>query len=273
MRPYLEALRYVLEHGTDRPNRTGVDTRGVFGMQTRYDLTQGFPAVTTKKLAFNAVKAELLCFIKGATDVRDFQALGCRVWDANAEADYWKPKARFPGDLGRIYGAQWRSWRRADGRTVDQLADVVERIHRDPTSRRLIVTAWNPGELDEMALPPCHTMFQFYVQGERLSLQMYQRSADMFLGVPFNIASYSLLLSMVAQVTGLVPHEFIHTLGDAHIYHNHIEQVEKQLQRTPHPLPRLALNPAVRSLDAFTMDDIRLENYVSEPSLKAVMAV
>ena len=273
MQQYLDALRFVMEHGTNRHNRTRVDTRSVFGMQTRYAMAEGFPAVTTKKLAFKAVKGELLCFIKGSSNVQDFQEMGCHVWDENADAAYWKPRARYPGDLGRIYGVQWRRWRTVDGREVDQLAQVINGIKTDPDSRRLIVNAWNPGELDEMALPPCHTFFQFYVANGVLSLQLYQRSCDMFLGVPFNIASYSLLLHMVAQVTGLRAGEFVHTLGDAHVYHTHFDQVREQLTRTPHPRPRLWLNPGVSNIDHFRMEDIKLLNYVSEPGLPAPMAV
>jgi thymidylate synthase len=272
MKQYLTALRQIMEHGVDRGGRNG-STRALFGLQMRFDMADGFPAMTTKKLAFNAMKGELLCFIKGARDVKEFQKLGCHVWDANAEADYWKPKAQFEGDLGRIYGVQWRSWRAPDGRTVDQLADVIQRIKTDPYSRRLVVAAWNPGELDEMALPPCHIFFQFFVADGKLSLQMYQRSCDMFLGVPFNIASYALLLHMVAQVADLKPGEFIHTLGDAHIYHVHFPQVEKQLAREPLPLPTLYLNPERKSIDDFTMQDIRLVGYTHHDPIKAPMVV
>lgn len=273
MKQYLDALKLIMENGVDRPNRTGIDTRAVFGMQMRYRMSDGFPAVTTKKLAFETMKGELLCFIKGASNVCDFQELGCRIWDENANAPYWKPRARTEGDLGRIYGVQWRSWRAPDGREIDQLADVIERIKQDPHSRRLIVSAWNPGELDEMALPPCHAMMQFFVADDKLSLQLYQRSADMFLGVPFNIASYSLLLHMVAQVTDLKAHEFVHTLGDAHIYHNHFDAVREQLARTPLAFPQLWLNPAVRNINGFKMEDIKLHNYICAPSIKAPMAV
>ncbi len=273
MKQYLDALRYVLDHGVDKPNRTGVDTRSVFGMQMRFNLADGFPAVTTKKLAFNSVKAELLWLLSGSSDVKKLQELGSHIWDANAEAPYWKPKARFEGDLGRVYGVQWRSWRTPDGREIDQLAEAIERIKTSPHDRRIIVTAWNPGELGEMALPPCHAFFQFYVAGGKLSLQMYQRSCDMFLGVPFNIASYALLLSMVAQVVGLTVGEFVHTLGDAHIYRNHFNQVREQLARTPYSLPHLQLNTDVKNIDDFTMDDIALVGYTSHPSIKAAMAV
>lgn len=274
MQQYLDALKYILKHGEDKENRTGIDTRGVFGMQMRYDLSRGFPAVTTKKLAFKQVKAELLWFISGSSDNKELQKLGCHIWDANAEADYWKPKAKFEGDLGRVYGVQWRSWRGPNGIEVDQLKNVIRKIKSDPTDRRLIVSAWNPGELDQMALPPCHVMYQFYVHADnRLSLQMHQRSADMFLGVPFNIASYALLLSMVAQVTGLQPGEFVHVLGDAHIYHNHFDQVEEQLSRNPYKLPKLFLNPDVKDIDSFTMEDIKLVDYKYHPRIKAEMAV
>lgn len=273
MKQYLDALDYVLAHGTDRPDRTGVGSRAVFGMQTRYSMADGFPAMTTKKLAFNAVKAELLWFIKGSSDVKELQKLGCRIWDANAEADYWKPKARFEGDLGRVYGVQWRAWKTPDGREIDQLAQIITRLKENPHDRRIILTAWNPGELDQMALPPCHAFSQFFVVNNTLSLQMYQRSCDMFLGVPFNIASYSLLLHMVAQATGLKPGEFVHTLGDAHIYLNHFDQVREQLTHQPYTLPKLWLNPEIKTIDAFTMHDIRLEGYQSHPSIKAPMAI
>jgi len=273
MRQYLDALKYILENGIDKPNRTGVPSRAVFGMQMRYRMSDGFPAITTKKLAFNPVKAELLWFLHGSSDVKKLNELGAHIWDANAEASYWKPKARFEGDVGRIYGVQWRSWRAPDGREIDQIKEVVERIKKDPYDRRLIVTAWNPGEIDQMALPPCHAFSQFYVANGELSLQMYQRSCDMFLGVPFNIASYSLLLHMVAQVTGLKPGEFVHTLGDAHIYHNHFDQVKEQLGREILPLPKLSLNPDIKDIDSFTMDDIQLVDYQSHPAIKAPMAV
>lgn len=273
MKQYLDALGYVLENGADKKDRTGVGTRAIFGMQLRFDMQEGFPAVTTKKLAFNSMKAELLWFIKGSSDVKELQKMGCHIWDANAEAPYWKPNAKFNGDLGRIYGVQWRRWKSPDGKEIDQLANAINLIKKDPNSRRIIVNAWNPGEIGQMALPPCHTFFQFFVLGDKLSLQMYQRSCDMFLGVPFNIASYSLLLHMVAQATELTPHEFVHTLGDAHIYHNHFEQVKEQLSRAPFPLPKLKLDKDIKNIDDFKMEDIELLNYKFHPVIKAPMAV
>lgn len=281
MKQYLDALRHVLGYGLDRNNRTGVGTRAVFGMQLRFKIEDEFPAVTTKKLSWKSVVSELLWFIEGSNDERRLaEIVHCTrdinkktIWTANAEADYWKPKAGFPGDLGRIYGVQWRRWKAPDGREIDQLENAIKMIKENPTSRRIIVTAWNPSELDMMALPPCHAFFQFFVANEKLSLQMYQRSCDMFLGVPFNIASYSLLLNMVSQVTGLKPGEFIHTLGDAHIYHNHFEQVKEQLSRKPLPLPKLWLNPKIKNINDFKMDDIKLENYQHHPPIKAEMAV
>ncbi len=270
---YLEQLKFVLENGERRENRTGIDTVGLFGLQARYDLTNGFPALTTKKLFFKSVKAELIWFLEGSNDYKRLNELGSKIWDANGEADYWKPKAVFEGDVGRVYGVQWRSWRSADGKAVDQIANAIDKITNKPDDRRIIVSAWNPGELDQMALPPCHIMFQFYVSNGELSLQMYQRSADMFLGVPFNIASYSLLLAMVASVTGLKPKEFIHVLGDAHIYVNHIDQVNEQLAREPFKSPELWLNPEIKDIDKFTMRDIKLKNYESHPPIKAIMAV
>jgi thymidylate synthase len=274
--PYLDILSEVLEHGTDRGDRTGVGTRALFGRTMRFDLSEGFPAVTTKKLAFKAVKSELLWFLEGSMDdnrLKELNGSEKTIWTANGDADYWKPKAKHPGDLGRVYGAQWRSWQKPDGDTVDQIAEVVEEIRKNPTSRRLIVTAWNPGELDQMALPPCHMFFQFYVADGKLSLFMHQRSCDMFLGVPFNIASYSLLLHMVAQVTGYQPGEFIHSLGDTHIYSNHFDAVREQLARAPFPAPTLWLNPEVKDINGFTMDDVRLEGYESHAAIKAPMAV
>ncbi len=273
---YLDALRQIMDKGVDRDDRTGTGTRALFGLQMRFNMEDGFPAVTTKKLAFKAVKSELLWFLEGSTDdnrLKELNGSEKTIWTANAEADYWKPKAAFPGDLGRVYAAQWRKWRKPDGTEVDQIADVIEQIKKDPNSRRLIVTAWNPGELDLMALPPCHMFFQFFVADGKLSLLMHQRSCDMFLGVPFNIASYSLLLHVVAQVTGLKAHEFVHSLGDAHIYHNHFEAVEEQLSRTPLPPPTLSLNPEVNTIDGFTMEDINLIGYESHASIKAPMAV
>jgi thymidylate synthase len=273
MKQYLNALKYILENGVDRRDRTGTGTKAIFGMQMRFNMKDGFPAVTTKKLAFNSMKAELLWFIKGSSDVKELQKLGCHIWDANAEADYWKPKAQFPGDLGRIYGVQWRKWKTPDGKEIDQLTDAIKQIKENPTSRRIIVSAWNPGELDKMALPPCHAFFQFFVLDKKLSLQMYQRSCDMFLGVPFNIASYSLLLHMTAQVTDLEPYEFIHTLGDAHIYYNHFSQVKEQLKRQPLALSTLKLNPNIKNINDFKMEDIELVNYQHHPPIKAPMAV
>ncbi|MGB9609017.1 MAG: thymidylate synthase, partial [Minisyncoccia bacterium] len=210
---------------------------------------------------------------KGSSDINELHKLGSHIWDANAQADYWQPKAKFKGDVGRIYGVQWRSWQSPEGKTIDQLKNVIEKIKQDPNDRRLIVSAWNPGELDQMALPPCHILFQFYVNQDKLSCMMYQRSCDMFLGVPFNIASYSLLLSMVAQVTGFKPKEFIHILADAHIYHNHFNQVKEQLLRHPYPAPKLWLNPEIKNIDDFKMEDIKLIDYNFHPAIKAEMAV
>lgn len=235
-----------------------------------------FPAITTKKLAFKAVLSELLWFIEGSSDDNRLKELVGKektIWTANAEADYWQPRATFPGDLGRIYGVQWRSWQGRDGIVIDQLKEVIESIKKDPYGRRHIVTAWNPGEIDQMALPPCHALFQFYVANGKLSLAMTQRSADMFLGVPFNIASYALLLAMVAQVTNLEPHELVITFNDAHIYHEHLDAVEEQLTRQPYPLPRIKLNSNIKDINQFTMKDIRLINYRHHPQLKAKMAV
>jgi len=273
---YLNLLQKILDEGSDRMDRTGVGTRALFGQSMRFNMADGFPALTTKKLAFKAVKSELLWFLEGSNDdarLRELNGTEKTIWTANLEADYWKPKRTHETDLGRIYGVQWRAWRKPDGTVVDQLAEVIEKIKTDPSSRRLIVSAWNPGELSEMALPPCHIFFQFFVSGDKLSLLMHQRSCDMFLGVPFNIASYSLLLHMVAQVTNLTPHEFIHSLGDTHIYKNHFEQVKEQLAREPFPPPRLWLNPEIKDIDSFTMDDIKLEGYESHPPIKAAMAV
>lgn len=275
MKQYLDVLKDIYEHGTDVETRNG-KTRKCFAKQIRFNLEEGFPAVTTKKLAFKAVKSELLWFIEGSGDdrrLRELNGTERTIWTANAEAEYWKPKAKFDGDLGRVYGVQWRHWQKPDGGEIDQLGEVIERIKSDPHDRRLVVTAWNPGELDRMALPPCHMFFQFFVAEGKLSLHMTQRSCDMFLGVPFNIASYALLLSMVAQVTNLTPHECILTLNDAHIYHDHFTAVEEQLKRTPHPLPTLWLNPDIHHIDGFTMDDIRLEHYISDEPIKAEMAV
>lgn len=270
---YLDLLQEVLEHGDDRVDRTGVGTRALFGKTLRFDLSQGFPALTTKSLAFKQVVAELVWFLSGSRDNKELNAMGCHIWDANANAPYWKPKAAFEGDLGRVYGVQWRSWAKGDGTTIDQLADVIERIRTNPSDRRLIVTAWNPGELDQMALPPCHMFFQFFVKKDTLSLQMYQRSADLFLGVPFNIASYALLLHMVAQVTGLQAGEFVHVMGDTHIYNNHIDQVREQISRTPYPFPTLQLTPTVASIDDFRVSDVQLLHYQHHPRIKAEMAV
>lgn len=275
MKQYNNLLKKVLEEGADRETRNG-KTRALFGLQMRFNMADGFPAVTTKKLAFKAVKSELLWFIEGSNDdnrLKELNSSERTIWTDNAEAPYWAPKAKFPGDLGRVYGVQWRKWQGPNGKVVDQLAEVIEKIKTDPTNRRLIVSAWNPGELDQMALPPCHMFFQFFVANGKLSLLMHQRSCDMFLGVPFNIASYSLLLAMVAQVTNLVPHEFVHSLGDAHIYHDHLDAVKEQLSREPLALCSLKLNPSVKNINDFKMEDIELENYQSHPPIKAKMSV
>lgn len=284
-RAYLELLKKVMDEGVDRDDRTGTGTRSIFGTQMRFNMKDGFPAVTTKKLAFKAVKSELLWFLEGSSDdnrLKELNGSEKTIWTANGEADYWKPYAKFPGDLGQIYGVQWRSWKTADGSTIDQIAKVIEKIKNAKQSfkRRLIVSAWHPGELDaeeqdppQAALCPCHILFQFYVADGKLSLQMYQRSGDLFLGVPFNIASYSLLLHMVAQVTGLEAHEFVHVIGDTHIYANHFDAVKEQLARDPLPSPKLWLNPEIIDINKFTMDDIKLEGYESHAPIKAPMAV
>lgn len=257
-------MRHILAHGVVKADRTGTGTRSVFGYQMRFNLADGFPLLTTKKLHVKSIIHELLWFIRGETNVRPLQQVGVHIWDEWADED---------GNLGPVYGAQWRSWRTADGRTVDQLAWVLEEIKRNPDSRRLIVSAWNVGELEEMALPPCHVLFQFYVADGRLSCQLYQRSVDVFLGLPFNIASYALLTMMVAQVSGLTPGEFIHTSGDAHLYLNHLAQAELQLTRTPRPLPQMLLNPAVRSLFDFRYEDFQLVGYDPHPHIKAEVSV
>jgi len=264
MRQYLDLLQHILDHGHDKPDRTGTGTLSVFGHQMRFDLGRGFPLVTTKKLHLRSIVYELLWFIRGDTNVAYLRDHGVSIWDEWADEH---------GNLGPIYGAQWRSWPAPDGSAVDQLSQVVDRIHTDPDSRRHIVSAWNPGMLPQMALPPCHILFQFYVAGGRLSCQLYQRSADVFLGVPFNIASYALLTAMVAQVTGLQPGEFVHTFGDAHLYRNHLEQARLQLSREPRPLPRLHLNPAVHALTDFTYEDVRIEGYDPHPRIAAAVAV
>jgi thymidylate synthase len=264
MRQYLDLLRHVREHGTYKDDRTGTGTLSVFGYQMRFDLNDGFPLVTTKKVHFKSIVYELLWFLRGDTNVHYLQQHGVRIWNE------WADDA---GELGPVYGAQWRSWRGADGQVVDQIAEVIAAIRHTPDSRRLIVSAWNVGELEKMALPPCHLLFQFYVANGRLSCQLYQRSADIFLGVPFNIASYALLTQMMAQVTGLQPGEFVHTLGDAHIYSNHLEQVEQQLGREPYSLPQIILNPQVADLFDFNYTDVTLEQYQSHPPIKAEVAV
>jgi thymidylate synthase len=287
---YLNALKQILEDGEDRPDRTGVGTKSIFGLQMRFDLAQGFPAVTTKKLAWRACVSELLWFIEGSGDENRLKEIlhGDRysekktIWSDNAKAEYWTKKRlqRHPGDLGRVYGVQWRRWRAPLVRinkvvlqNCDQLLSLIEGIKSDPYSRRHIITAWNPGELELMALPPCHMMAQFYVNNGRLSCQMYQRSADMFLGVPFNIASYALFTHMIAQVCNLEVGELIITIGDAHIYSNHVEQVTEQLKRKPLPLPTLKLNPEIEVITDFDMTDIELVDYQSHEAIAAPMAV
>ena len=263
-RAYLDLLHDILETGEDQPNRTGVGARAVFGRQIRCDLADGFPLLTTKTVHFKSVAVELLWFVKGMTNVRWLQERGVTIWDEWADED---------GELGPVYGKQWRAWTGPDGRKIDQLAEVVAAIGADPDSRRLVVSAWNPYDVPSMALPPCHTLFQFKVLGGRLHLQLYQRSADMFLGVPFNIASYALLLAMTAQATGLAPGEFVHTFGDAHIYENHQDQVREQLSRPARPLPTLTLNPDITDLFAFEYEDISLKGYDPHPRIPAPVAV
>jgi len=277
MKQYIELLQDILDNGEVRDDRTGVGTISVFGRQLRFDLTNTFPAVTTKKLAWNACKSELLWFLEGSNDERRLAEIlhGTRdpknttIWTGNATATYWEDRSKFPGDLGRVYGVQWRDWR-----GVDQLANLIEEIKNDPNGRRHILTAWNVAELDQMALPPCHVMSQFYVSNNgRLSCHMYQRSCDVFLGIPFNIASYALLTHVIAQVCGLRVGELIISTGDTHIYSNHVEQVKEQLTREPLPLPTLWLNPEIKDIDKFTMDDIKLVEYQSHKAIKAEMAV
>ncbi|WP_043695201.1 thymidylate synthase [Luteibacter sp. 9133] len=264
MQPYLELLRHVLDHGAEKADRTGTGTRSVFGWQMRYDLSKGFPLVTTKKLHIKSIVHELIWFLQGDTNIGYLKDNGVRIWDEWADAN---------GDLGPVYGRQWRAWPTADGTVVDQIAWVVEEIKRNPDSRRLIVSAWNVGELPNMALMPCHTMFQFYVANGRLSCQLYQRSGDIFLGIPFNIASYALLTHMIAQVTGLEVGDFVHTLGDAHLYSNHLEQATTQLAREPRALPKLVLNPEVKSIFDFRFEDVAIADYDPHPAIKAPVAV
>ena len=264
MRQYLDLMRHARDRGVVRGDRTGTGTRGIFGYQMRFDLADGFPLLTTKRLHRPSIVHELLWFLAGDTNIRYLNENGVRIWDEWADGN---------GDLGPVYGRQWRSWPKPDGSTVDQIARVVEEIRTDPDSRRLVVSAWNVGELDAMVLPPCHCLFQFHVAEGRLSCQLYQRSADIFLGVPFNIASYALLTHLVAHVCGLEPGEFVHTFGDAHLYLNHLDQADEQLSRTPGKLPRLRLNPGVRDLFTFTAEDIAIEGYEPQEHIKARVAV
>jgi len=264
MKQYLDLLDHVLQNGTVKEDRTGTGTKSVFGYQMRFNLEDGFPLLTTKKLHTKSIIHELLWFLKGETNIKYLQDNGVRIWNEWADEN---------GDLGPVYGSQWRSWINAKGETIDQISQVIDSIKNNPDSRRHIVNAWNVGEIDNMALPPCHILFQFYVANGKLSCQLYQRSADIFLGVPFNIASYAMLLSMVAQVTGLKPGEFVHTLGDAHIYLNHIEQVKKQLSRTPYSLPQLEINKDVKSIFDFKFEDFKIVNYNSHPHIKGEIAI
>ena len=264
MQAYLDLMQHVLDTGTDKSDRTGTGTRSVFGHQMRFDLAQGFPLVTTKKCHLPSIIHELLWFLQGDTNIKYLQDNGVRIWDEWADAD---------GNLGPVYGYQWRSWPTPDGGHIDQISQLIEQIKNTPDSRRLIVSAWNPALVNDMALPPCHTMFQFYVANNKLSCQLYQRSADIFLGVPFNIASYALLTMMIAQVCGLELGDFVHTFGDAHLYNNHFEQAQLQLSRTPRALPTMHLNPEVKDLFAFTFADFTLEGYDPHPHIKGMVAV
>ncbi|MDD1538288.1 thymidylate synthase [Riemerella anatipestifer] len=264
MQNYLDLLQHILDHGTDKTDRTGTGTRSVFGYQLRYDLSKGFPLVTTKKVHLKSIIYELLWFLKGDTNIKYLNDNGVSIWDEWADEN---------GDLGPVYGAQWRSWKGADGKVIDQISEVIHQIKTNPDSRRLIVSAWNAAEIPDMALAPCHALFQFYVADGKLSLQLYQRSADVFLGVPFNIASYALLTMMVAQVCGLEVGEYIHSFGDVHIYNNHFEQVQKQLSREPKPLPTMKLTPSVKDLFDFKFEDFTLENYHPHSGIKAPVAV
>ena len=264
MKQYLDLLQYVLDHGTEREDRTGTGTVGVFGYQMRFDLSEGFPLLTTKKLHLRSIIHELLWFLRGETNIKYLKDNGVSIWDEWADEN---------GDLGPVYGSQWRSWPDGHGGGIDQIANVVEQIKTNSYSRRLMVTAWNPAEIQDMALPPCHCLFQFYVDNGRLSCQLYQRSADIFLGVPFNIASYALLTMMMAQVCGLQPGDFVHTFGDAHIYKNHLDQVRLQLTRDPRPLPTMRINPEVHDIFGFRYEDFSLENYNPHPHIKGEVSV
>ena len=264
MKQYLDLMQHILDRGVEKDDRTGTGTLSVFGYQMRFNLQEGFPLMTTKKLHLKSIIYELLWFLKGDTNVRYLQEHGVRIWNEWADEN---------GDLGPVYGAQWRSWQASDGSTVDQFSNLMQQIQTNPHSRRLVVSAWNVGELHKMALPPCHLLFQFYIADGTLSCQLYQRSADVFLGVPFNIASYALLTMMVAQASGLRAGEFIHTLGDAHLYKNHLEQARLQLSRNPYSLPKIRINPQVRSIFEFNYDDFELENYQAHPHIKAEVAV
>ncbi len=264
MKQYLDVLKYVMEYGVDRPDRTGTGTRSAFGCPMRFDLRKGFPVLTTKKVHLRSIIHELLWFLKGETNVKYLRDNNVTIWDEWADAD---------GELGPVYGKQWRAWQAADGRSVDQISEAIEQIKHNPASRRIIVNAWNVGELSKMALPPCHMFFQFYAANGKLSCLLYQRSCDMFLGVPFNIASYALLTMMVAQVCDLVAAEFVHILGDTHIYHNHFEQVNEQLSRTPRSLPEMRINPSVKNIFEFTFSDFELVGYDPHPAIKAPIAV
>ena len=264
MQAYLDLVKHILENGTDKSDRTGTGTRSVFGYQMRFDLSEGFPMVTTKKLHLRSIIHELLWFLKGETNIKYLKDNGVSIWDEWADEN---------GELGPVYGKQWRSWTGADGKTHDQIIDLIQQIKKNPDSRRLIVSAWNVAELPNMALMPCHTLFQFYVADGKLSCQLYQRSADVFLGVPFNIASYALLTMMVAQVCDLQLGDFVHTFGDVHLYNNHFEQAQLQLTRTPYPLPKMKINPDVKDIFGFTFEDFTLEGYQSHPAIKAPVAV